>query len=194
MLTGVYKPLTGRSAAAASGHFRSIIVANSVEKLSQAQQASMEISAADLREMKALAEKEDVLDMLGRSLAPSIYGHDWIKKVGNLRMLCEECLRFLRLKCFPGQTLPLGRANKISVADLLEVLAEKDSILDMLGRSLSPSIYGRDWIKKVWSLRMHAALYSRLQFWRFRIFVTPVLDGEHACRHLSSLWSGCQGR
>lgn len=81
MLTGVYKPLTGRSAAAASGHFRSVVIVNSVEKISQAEQASMEISADDLREMKGLAEKHNVLNILGRSLAPSIYGHDWIKKV-----------------------------------------------------------------------------------------------------------------
>ena len=79
LLTGVYKPLAGK-AAAASGHFRSVVIVNSVEQLSQAAQASADISAADLKEMKGLAESGDVLSALGRSLAPSIYGHDWIKK------------------------------------------------------------------------------------------------------------------
>ena len=80
MITGVYKPLAGR-AANLSGHFRSVVVTNSVEQLSQATQASADISTEDLQEMKELAAKPDVLDILGRSLAPSIYGHDWIKKV-----------------------------------------------------------------------------------------------------------------
>ena len=80
MMTGVYKPLGGRGPNV-SGAFRSVVVVNSVEQLSQAVQASADISADDLREMKDLASKDEVLDMLGSSLAPSIYGHDWIKKV-----------------------------------------------------------------------------------------------------------------
>lgn len=87
LLTGVYKPLAGK-AAAASGHFRSVVVVNSVEQLSQAAQASADISAADLKEMKGLAESGDVLGALGRSLAPSIYGHDWIKKARSIAAFC----------------------------------------------------------------------------------------------------------
>jgi DNA replication licensing factor MCM3 len=80
MLTGVYKPLAGKGASL-TGHFRSVVIVNSVEQLSQATQASADISADDLKEMKELAANGNVLDVLGSSLAPSIYGHDWIKKV-----------------------------------------------------------------------------------------------------------------
>lgn len=79
MLTGVYKPLGGRGATM-SGHFRSVVIVNSVEQLSQAVAAAADISAEDLKEMKGLAASDEVLDALGASLAPSIYGHDWIKK------------------------------------------------------------------------------------------------------------------
>ena len=89
MLTGVYKPLAGR-AANLSGHFRSVVITNSCAQLSQTTQASAAISADDLKEMKELAAKEDVLDILGRSLAPSIYGHDWIKKACTFPA-CSQC-------------------------------------------------------------------------------------------------------
>ena len=95
MLTGVYKPLAGKTASL-TGHFRSVVIVNSVEQLSQAAQASAEISADDLKEMKDLAAKGNVLDVLGSSLAPSIYGHDWIKKVCQLRLLLRsDCWHLL---------------------------------------------------------------------------------------------------
>ena len=92
MLTGVYKPLAGK-AASLTGHFRSVVIVNSVEQLSHAVSASAEISAEDLKEMKELAAKGNVLDVLGSSLAPSIYGHDWIKKVrapASVSALCTS--------------------------------------------------------------------------------------------------------
>lgn len=80
MITGVYRPLAGK-ASATLGAFRSVVVVNSVEQLSHTSTAASEITAEDLKEMKRLAAKPDVLDILGKSMAPSIYGHVWIKKV-----------------------------------------------------------------------------------------------------------------
>jgi hypothetical protein len=117
MLTGVYKPLAGR-AANLSGHFRSVVIVNSVEQLSQITQASADISAEDLKEMKELAAKEDVLDILGRSLAPSIYGHDWIKKV-HANHLPAACPRWYSVThpCFDGiQKGMLRSAGRVACA------------------------------------------------------------------------------
>lgn len=80
MITGVYRPLAGK-ASSTLGAFRSVVVVNSVEQLSHTSSAASEITADDLKELKNLAAKPNVLDVLGKSMAPSIYGHEWIKKV-----------------------------------------------------------------------------------------------------------------
>lgn len=41
----------------------------------------------DLKNIKKIAERDDAFDLLGNSLAPSIYGHSWIKKAVVLLML-----------------------------------------------------------------------------------------------------------
>jgi DNA replication licensing factor MCM3 len=89
MMTGVYKPLAGR-AVNMTGQFRSVVIVNNVEPLSQVTSAAADISAADLREMKELAASDTVLDTLGRSIAPSIYGHNWIKKARFAPMCAEH--------------------------------------------------------------------------------------------------------
>lgn len=37
-------------------------------------------SSGDIRAIKQLAARQDVWDVLAESIAPSIYGHRWIKK------------------------------------------------------------------------------------------------------------------
>ena len=86
MITGVYKPVGSKNASNMTGIFRSLVIGNSVRQLSKAVQAAAEITVEDLREMKHLASQANVLDTLGMSMAPSIYGHEWIKKV-----LCTHC-------------------------------------------------------------------------------------------------------
>lgn len=41
----------------------------------------------DVENIRHIAQREDVLDLLGRSLAPSIYGHAHIKKALVLQLL-----------------------------------------------------------------------------------------------------------
>ena len=45
-----------------------------------ARAAAAAITVQDIRNVEALAARPDVLDVLSRSLAPSIYGHRLIKK------------------------------------------------------------------------------------------------------------------
>jgi DNA replication licensing factor MCM3 len=80
LMTGIYRPLTGRANANIQS-VRSIVVVNSVEQLSNTTTESSEITPDDLKEMKKLSNKTNILEVLGKSLAPSIYGHLEIKKV-----------------------------------------------------------------------------------------------------------------
>jgi DNA replicative helicase MCM subunit Mcm2 (Cdc46/Mcm family) len=54
------------------------LVGISVHKLNKDSQTK--VTMADAREIKRLAQRPRVLDLLGASLAPSIFGHDIIKK------------------------------------------------------------------------------------------------------------------
>ena len=54
----------------------------------------LEIDAEDIRQIKALGKRSNILDILGRSVSPSIYGHEYIKKALALQLLggCEKNL------------------------------------------------------------------------------------------------------
>jgi DNA replication licensing factor MCM3 len=45
------------------------------------------ITAADVRNINRLAQRRDIFDLLSRSVAPSIYGHEYIKKALLLLLL-----------------------------------------------------------------------------------------------------------
>lgn len=65
---------------------RTVLIANNVTQLNKEAQ-SPQYSAEDLTNIKKIAERDDAFDLLGNSLAPSIYGHSWIKKAVILLML-----------------------------------------------------------------------------------------------------------
>ncbi|KXZ51060.1 hypothetical protein GPECTOR_14g46 [Gonium pectorale] len=77
-VVGIYKPLAGRQAGAVSAVYKAAMVGISVHKLNKDSQTK--VTMADAREIKRLASRPRVLDLLGASLAPSIFGHDIIKK------------------------------------------------------------------------------------------------------------------
>lgn len=53
--------------------------------------AAAAITVQDIRNVEALAAEPDVLEILARSLAPSIYGHNLIKKALVLLLLGGRC-------------------------------------------------------------------------------------------------------
>ena len=53
--------------------------------------AAAAITVQDIRNVEALAAEPNVLDILARSLAPSIYGHFLIKKALVLLLLGGRC-------------------------------------------------------------------------------------------------------
>ncbi|KAL9996718.1 putative DNA helicase [Helianthus debilis subsp. tardiflorus] len=85
-IVGVYKAIPGKSQGSVNGVFRTVLIANNVSLLNKEANAPV-YSSEDLKHIKKIAEREDTFDLLSRSLAPSIYGHSWIKKAVILLML-----------------------------------------------------------------------------------------------------------
>ncbi|KAK4770835.1 hypothetical protein SAY87_031367 [Trapa incisa] len=85
-IVGLYKAISGKSKGSVNGVFRTVLIANNVSLLNKEANAP-NYTAEDVKNIKAIAAREDVFDLLGNSLAPSIYGHSWIKKAVILLML-----------------------------------------------------------------------------------------------------------
>ncbi|GAA5970861.1 hypothetical protein JCM11641_004484 [Rhodosporidiobolus odoratus] len=87
-IVGVYRSLGG--GAGGSAHFKTLIIANHCVLLSAksgagiAQQA---VSDHDIREIRKVAKRKDAYNLLWQSLAPSIYGSDYIKQAILLLLL-----------------------------------------------------------------------------------------------------------
>ena len=65
---------------------RTVLIANSVSLLNKEANAPI-YTAEDINKIKKISERDDAFDLLANSLAPSIYGHSWIKKAVILLML-----------------------------------------------------------------------------------------------------------
>ncbi|MED6196078.1 MCM DNA helicase complex subunit [Stylosanthes scabra] len=85
-VVGIYKALPGKTKGSVNGVFRTVLIANNVSLLNKEANAPI-YSPEDLKNIKKIAERDDAFDLLGNSLAPSIYGHSWIKKAVILLML-----------------------------------------------------------------------------------------------------------
>uniref|UniRef100_A0A0E0DSW5 DNA replication licensing factor MCM3 n=1 Tax=Oryza meridionalis TaxID=40149 RepID=A0A0E0DSW5_9ORYZ len=85
-IVGVYKALPGKSKGSVSGVFRTVLIANNVSLMNKEANAPV-YTREDLKRMKEISRRNDTFDLLGNSLAPSIYGHLWIKKAVVLLML-----------------------------------------------------------------------------------------------------------
>ncbi|KAG8526481.1 uncharacterized protein KY384_008681 [Bacidia gigantensis] len=89
-LVGVYRSLGNRNAGQGSATFRTLLLANNIILLSSKSGggiAQSTITDIDIRNINKVAKKKHVFDLLSQSLAPSIYGHDHIKKAILLMLL-----------------------------------------------------------------------------------------------------------
>ncbi|KAH7371135.1 MCM2/3/5 family-domain-containing protein [Pyrenochaeta sp. MPI-SDFR-AT-0127] len=89
-LVGIYRSLGNRNAGAGSSTFRTLILANNVILLSSKSGggiAQVSITDTDIRNINKIAKNKRVFELLSQSLAPSIYGHDYIKKAILLLLL-----------------------------------------------------------------------------------------------------------
>ncbi|XP_063942784.1 DNA replication licensing factor MCM3-like [Daucus carota subsp. sativus] len=85
-IVGIYKALPGKSKGGVNGVFRIVLIANNVFLLNKEANAPI-YTPEDINMIKKIAERDDTFELLGNSLAPSIYGHSWIKKAVILLML-----------------------------------------------------------------------------------------------------------
>nr|KAJ3422888.1 MCM DNA helicase complex subunit [Polyrhizophydium stewartii] len=84
-LIGVYRSI-GKHAASLSATFKSIILANNITLLEKEIHHPV-VTEDDLRKINKIAARSDLFGLLASSVAPSIFGHDYIKKALLLLML-----------------------------------------------------------------------------------------------------------
>lgn len=77
-IVGLFRVLPNKQNASSSGNFRSILIANNIILLSKENKPTFE--RQDIKNIGMLSKRPDVVDILARSLAPSIYGHEEVKK------------------------------------------------------------------------------------------------------------------
>jgi DNA replication licensing factor MCM3 len=95
-IVGVYRALApgGQNQKTSSGSFKTVVLVNNVQILGR-DTSQLTFSPQDVRTIKDLGKRPDILNILGRSISPSIYGHDVIKKALALQLLsgCEKNLK-----------------------------------------------------------------------------------------------------
>ncbi|KAL4929479.1 MCM DNA helicase complex subunit MCM3 [Aspergillus undulatus] len=89
-LVGIYRSLGNRNASSGSSTFRTLVMANNIIQLSSKSGggiAQATITDTDIRNINKISKKKHVFELLSNSLAPSIHGHDYIKKAILLMLL-----------------------------------------------------------------------------------------------------------
>lgn len=87
MIMGVYRALATASQGqqSSSGVFRTVVLVNNVQILGR-DVNRLNIAVRDLEDIRSLSKRKNILDILGRSIAPSIHGHEVIKKALALQL------------------------------------------------------------------------------------------------------------
>jgi DNA replication licensing factor MCM3 len=92
-LVGIYRSLGNRNQGHNSALFKTVVLANNVVLLSSKSGggiAAATITDTDIRNINKVAKKKNLFDLLSQSLAPSIYGHEHIKKAILLMLLSGQ--------------------------------------------------------------------------------------------------------
>ncbi|KAI5124471.1 hypothetical protein M0805_008354 [Coniferiporia weirii] len=85
-LVGIYRSVGGGGA----GGFKTLVLANNINLLASKVGggiAHTPLTSTDIRQINQLSKRAKIFELLSQSLAPSIYGHDWIKKAILLLLL-----------------------------------------------------------------------------------------------------------
>lgn len=92
-LVGIYRSLGNRNAGHSSALFKTVVLANNIVMLSSKSGggiATATLTDTDIRNIHKVAKKKNLFDLLSQSLAPSIYGHEHIKKAILLMLLSGQ--------------------------------------------------------------------------------------------------------
>ncbi|KAL3418317.1 MCM2/3/5 family protein [Phlyctema vagabunda] len=92
-LVGIYRSLGNRNAGHNTAIFKTVVLANNVVLLSSKSGggiATATITDTDIRNINKVSKKKNLFDLLSQSLAPSIYGHEHIKKAVLLMLLSGQ--------------------------------------------------------------------------------------------------------
>jgi DNA replication licensing factor MCM3 len=84
-IIGIYRAIPNKASGSTSGLFRSVLIANNIRPINKnstgsAGAASIQITDIDAANIRQVSKRTDLLQLLSRSVAPSIYGHDIIKQ------------------------------------------------------------------------------------------------------------------
>ncbi len=85
-MIGIYRALAGTSSGQTSGIFRTVIIGNNVLQIGK-DVGGVIMTPNDIQNIRAVAKRNNVFNLLSRSLAPSIYGHSFIKKALLLMLM-----------------------------------------------------------------------------------------------------------
>ncbi|TWW68306.1 DNA replication licensing factor MCM3 [Takifugu flavidus] len=77
-VVGTYRCLPSKKGGFTSGTFRTIMIACNVKQMNK--EMSPTFSAGDIAKIRNFTRSKDVFEQLAHSLAPSIHGHEYIKK------------------------------------------------------------------------------------------------------------------
>ncbi len=89
-IVGIFRGISRQSSGAASGVFKTVLVANHVSQLKRTTtgpDAAEAISEEDEEAIRALSQRDDIFEILSRSIAPSVFGHEYIKKAVLMQLL-----------------------------------------------------------------------------------------------------------
>lgn len=86
-ITGVYRALPSVHDGRSKGVFRSVILACGVAKAGKEKAAGGLLTPQDVTHILEIGRKDDVFERMAASIAPSIYGHDHVKKAILLQLL-----------------------------------------------------------------------------------------------------------
>ncbi|CAH8491620.1 unnamed protein product [Schistosoma turkestanicum] len=84
-IVGHYRCLPGKKNGFTTANFRTVIIANNVQSLSK--ETGPNFSEKDISMMRLISKRNDVINLLTRSIAPSICGHEHIKEAILLLLL-----------------------------------------------------------------------------------------------------------
>ncbi|KAJ1910819.1 MCM DNA helicase complex subunit [Tieghemiomyces parasiticus] len=96
-LVGIYKSLGNRNAQSSSATFKTLVLCNTLHIItgktggvsgsSSNGIAQLNLTEADIRNINRIGKQRNAFELLSRSVAPSIYGHEYIKKAVLLLLL-----------------------------------------------------------------------------------------------------------